>query len=262
MGTSALRVTDLSVRLGHPPIEILREVSVDIIEGETLAIVGRSGSGKSTLVSVLSGLLAPAGGAIERSPGRAGELRTATVFQDASLFPWLRAVDNVALSLRLRSHPTRLRSRGARRERARSIMGLLGIDELADRRVQELSGGQQQRVAIARAVAAEPDVLLLDEPFSALDVGTRTTLQEWLIEHRHELAPTVVLVTHDLSEALYVADRIALISDEPGPLRIWTSDVDHRAEVAESAVRAEIERGILLGTSFPSAQNPLQGVRS
>ena len=243
MGTSAaIRIENLSVSLGQPSVDILRGVSIDVLHGETLALVGKSGSGKSTLVGVLSGLIAPNGGDIHKALGRHGQLRTATVFQDANLFPWLSAVDNVALSLSLKSYPARISSRSGRRRRARDIMDVLGIAEFAHRRPHELSGGQQQRVSIARAVAAEPDVLLLDEPFSALDVATRASLQEWLVDHRHDLAPTVLLVTHDLSEALYVADRIALLSSDTSALRVWASDVSDRDEVGGSSVRAEIEQ--------------------
>lgn len=243
MGTSAaFRLENVTINLGAPAVEILRGISVEVLHGETLALVGKSGSGKSTLVGALSGLIHPTDGAIHRATGQYGPLRTSTVFQDAHLFPWLNAIDNVALSLRLRNHPTRLSKKSARRARALEIMNILGIDEFAHRRPHELSGGQQQRVAIARAVAAEPDVLLLDEPFSALDVATRASLQEWLVEHRRDLAPTVVLVTHDLSEALYVADRIALLSSNQGALDVWSSDVRNRDQVTHSSVRKEIEQ--------------------
>lgn len=240
--TAAFRLEDLAISLGSPAVEVLRGVSVDVLHGETLALVGKSGSGKSTLVAAMSGLITPVSGNIVRSPGRHGELRTSTVFQDAHLFPWLNAVDNVGLSLRLKNHPSRITRKHQRRERALEIMKILGFEEFANRRPDELSGGQQQRVSIARAVAAEPDVLLLDEPFSALDVATRASLQEWLVEHRRDLAPTVVLVTHDLSEALYVADRIALLSHEQGALQVWSSDVRDRNQVDDSSVRKEIER--------------------
>jgi ABC-type nitrate/sulfonate/bicarbonate transport system ATPase subunit len=250
MGTSAFRIDNLTVSLGTPPTEILRGVSIDVVQGETLALVGKSGSGKSTLVNVLSGLIEPTNGTIESAVGRFGTLRTATVFQTANLFPWLSAIDNVALSLRLKNHPTRERKKSQRRVRALEIMKVLGIEEFADRRADELSGGQQQRVSIARAVAADPDVLLLDEPFSALDVATRASLQEWLVEHRKDLAPTVLLVTHDLSEALYVADRIALMSADPGALKVWSSDVRGRHEVTNSSVRAEIEERFFSAVSM------------
>lgn len=244
MGTPAFRLEQVSVALGDPPTDILRRISLDIFHNETLALVGKSGSGKSTLVNALSGLLAVTDGVIERSTGRFGNLRTATVFQESHLFPWLTAADNVAISLRLRSHPQRLKRRGERRSQALGVMRLLGIDEFADRYPHELSGGQQQRVSIARAVAAEPDVLLLDEPFSSLDVATRNGLQEWLVDHRHDLAPTVVLVTHDLSEALFVADRIALLAGDGGSLQIWASDVHDRHELIQSSVLTEIESQI------------------
>jgi ABC-type nitrate/sulfonate/bicarbonate transport system ATPase subunit len=249
MGTSAFRLNNVSVSLGQPPTEILRDISIDIAQGETLALVGKSGSGKSTLVNVLSGLIFPHSGTIEVGDGRFGELRTATVFQTANLFPWLTALDNVALSLRLRNHPHRITRASQRRARALDVMTLLGIEEFAHRRPDELSGGQQQRVSIARAVAADPDVLLLDEPFSALDVATRASLQEWLVEHRRDLAPTVVLVTHDLSESLYVADRIALLTSDYGSLKVWTSDVRNREQVSHSSVRAEIEKQFFAATN-------------
>lgn len=242
MGTTALRIDNLSVQLGTPKVDILRNVSLDVTEGEILAIVGKSGTGKSTLIAVLSGLITPSDGTIEKGAGLDGSVRTATVFQDAYLFPWLNVLDNVALSLRLKSHPRRITSRTRRRARALEILQTLELEGLADRYPEELSGGQQQRVAIARAVAAESDVLLLDEPFSALDVSTRASLQEWLVSHRSEITPTVVLVTHDLSEALYVADRIALISHEAGALDVWTSDVSERHTLADSAVKSEIEQ--------------------
>ena len=250
MGTSAaFRLENVSICLGSPGVEILRAISVDVLNGETLALVGKSGSGKSTLVGAMSGLIQPSDGFIHRAQGQYGALRTSTVFQDAHLFPWLNAVDNVALSLRLRNHPSRMTKKSQRRARAGEIMDILGIAEFAHRRPHELSGGQQQRVAIARAVAAEPDVLLLDEPFSALDVATRASLQEWLVEHRRDLASTVVLVTHDLSEALYVADRIALLSSNKGALDVWSSDVRNRDQVTHSSVRKEIEQKFFAAAS-------------
>ena len=193
------------------------------------------------MLNLLAGLLAPASGTVEW-PGPDGDRpRTATVFQEPNLFPWLSVVDNVAVSHRFSSHTGRIRGRKARRAAALAVLKSLDIADLADRRPHELSGGQQQRVAIARAVAAEPSVLLMDEPFSALDVVTRTSLQEWLVEHRRSLSGTVVIVTHDLSEALIVADRIALLTGSEGELRVWASDVSSRDEAESSPVRYEIE---------------------
>lgn len=240
MGTPALRLTGVSVSLGDPSVEVLSGVDLDVVDGEVLAVVGRSGAGKSTLLAVMAGLLVPSSGTV--SSDLAGRrARTATVFQDASLYPWLDVLDNVAFSLQLSTHPNRLRSRKERRARALEILETLDIAEFARRKPRELSGGQQQRVAIARAIAADPDILLMDEPFSALDVATRSSLQEWLVEHRAALARSVVLVTHDLSEALFVGDRIALLAGTTGEVNVWTSDVVERHETSASTVRSEIE---------------------
>lgn len=240
MGTPALRLTGVAVALGDPPVEVLSGVDLDVVDGEVLAVVGRSGVGKSTLLAVMAGLIAPSAGEVASDiSGR--RARTATVFQDASLYPWLDVLDNVAFSLRLANHPGRLGSRKARRAKALEILESLDISEFATRRPSELSGGQQQRVAIARAIAADPDVLLMDEPFSALDVATRSSLQEWLVEHRTALARSVVLVTHDLAEALFVGDRIALLAGASGEVNVWTSDVQERHEAFASTVRTEIE---------------------
>lgn len=242
MGTPAIQISNLSVALGAPAVQVLRDISLTINEGEILALVGKSGTGKSTLINAIGGLVGFAGGEIHRAQGALGELRTATVFQSPRLFPWLTALDNVALSLSYKSHPGYTKKKSTRRAIAMEVLASLEIHEYANRRPHELSGGQQQRVGIARAVTSRPDVLLLDEPFSALDVATRTSLQEWLVAHRENLAPTVVLVTHDLSEALYVADRIALLTNDSGDLPVWSSDVRHRDHIPQSAVREEIER--------------------
>ena len=163
--------------------------------------------------------------------------------------PWLTAVDNVSFPMRLRSHPERTTSKKERRRMSMEILEKLDIADLADRYPSELSGGQRQRVSIARAVAARPKILLLDEPFSALDVFTRTSLQDWIVSHRESLARTIILVTHDLGEALYVADRIALLSrpvhDARTEVPVWSSDVADRTGISESSVLSEIENHMM-----------------
>ena len=212
MGTSAVfRIDDLSVSLGQPQVEILRGISIDVLHGETLALVGKSGSGKSTLVGTLSGLLSPSGGMIHRSQGRHGDLRTATVFQTAHLFPWLSAVDNVALSLRLRNHPSRIRAKAARRRRAEEIMDVLGIAEFAHRRPHELSGGQQQRVAIARSIVNNPTLILADEPTGALDTKTSADIMEQFSKLNAD-GTTVVVITHEPEVAEYTS-RTVIVRD-------------------------------------------------
>lgn len=247
MGTSATPVTpvirlhDVTVTVGHSRHVALSGATLDIHNGEVLAIVGRSGAGKSTMLKAIAGIVHADGGSITGPDGGALP-RTALVFQDPELMPWLTVAHNVAFSLRLASHPNRLRHRRDRHAAATDILERLDLADLADRYPTELSGGQQQRVAIARAVAAKPDVVLLDEPFSALDPATRSALQDWVVGMRHLLAPTVVLVTHDLAEALYTADRIALVhaSGDTHSVPVWTSDVTTRNELDSSRVRAEI----------------------
>lgn len=248
MSEVAIRLVDVSIELGVERQRVLNGVNLDIRHGEVLAVVGRSGVGKSTLLRVVSGLIDVADGSIEY-PDPVGSLRTALVFQDHRLMPWLSAVDNVAFPLRLRSHPDRIRSKKERRRIALELLEHLDIADLADRFPSELSGGQRQRVSIARAVAARPKVLLFDEPFSALDVATRSSLQDWIVSHRDRLAPTIVLVTHDLTEALYVADRIALLShandDGRTEVPVWRSDVADRDRIADSNVLVEIESHLM-----------------
>ncbi len=246
MGTAALRLTDVSVTLGDPAREILRGVDLAVSPGEVLAVVGRSGVGKSTLLSVMAGLIRPDSGLVRSELGD-GVVRTATVFQQPHLFPWLDVADNVAFPLRLKDHPRAGTRRRHRRQRAHEILEALDIAHLGTRRAAGLSGGEQQRVAIARAVAAEPDVLLLDEPFSALDVATRSSLQEWLVGHRSALGSSVVIVTHDLAEALFVGDRVALLQHGRGGVECWASDVRGRHDMVVSTVRPLIESRLVAG---------------
>lgn len=243
--THAIRLDRVSVAVGHTRTTVLSDVTLDVGAHEVLAIVGRSGAGKSTLLKALGGIADVVAGTVEHT---GGPLRTALVFQEPLLMPWLTVADNVALSLQFASHPQRTRRRAARRAWSVDVLERLDIAELAHRYPSELSGGQQQRVAIARAVAARPDVLLLDEPFSALDLATRTSLQDWIVDHRETLAPTIVLVTHDLAEALFVADRIALLAadGDASTIPVWTSDVHDRWQLDASSVRTEIESHFLV----------------
>lgn len=244
MSGIAMNLRGVSVDVGLDRSRVLESVDLEVFTGEVLAVVGRSGVGKSTLLRVISGILDVSSGSIDH-PNSVGSLRTALVFQDHRLMPWLSAVDNVSFPLRLRSHPERSSSKRERRRLSMEILEKLDIADLADRFPSELSGGQRQRVSIARAVAARPKVLLLDEPFSALDVFTRASLQDWIVSHRESLAPTIILVTHDLEEALYVADRIALLTrrghDSRTEVPIWTSDVADRTGISDSSVLSEIE---------------------
>ena len=200
---NALAPTDLSVR-----------------KGEMLVLLGPSGCGKTTLLRMIGGLLAPSGGEL-RVAGRAlwdGERRDGAavqelgmVFQEANLFPWLSIEDNVALPLRLRGV-----SREERLRRAQELTRLVGIEGFEKRWPRELSGGMRQRAAIARALSYDPEILLMDEPFGALDAMTRDAMNLELQRIWMETGRTIVLVTHSIAEAVFLADRIVLLSPRPG----------------------------------------------
>ncbi len=220
MGTDALRLNGICLTLGHgsDAHQVLKDVDLEVRTGELLVILGPSGSGKSTLLSVMAGLSRPDSGLIARPDGSERHL-PGIVFQEPLLLPWATVVDNVALGLRYRRHRLRTGSRmraPARRRAARALLSELGIAHLADRYPDQLSGGQAQRVAIARTMITEPSVLLMDEPFGALDLATRTDLQRWLLELRAVRDLTIVFVTHDLDEAQLLGDRLIVLN---GPLR-------------------------------------------
>lgn len=201
---ASLRVVGLGVRLGRN--EVLRRLSLGATHGEFVAVVGPSGAGKSTLLRALAGLVAPAAGEVQVEADD-GSARVAVVFQEPRLLPWLRVVDNVAFVLR-----------GPRRERRRQALAALAavnLLEAADVWPRQLSGGMAQRAALARALARAPHLLLLDEPFSAVDALTRLQLQDHLVAlwDRHRF--TVVLVTHDVDEAAYLADRVVVLGGRP-----------------------------------------------
>lgn len=215
----AIRVTGLGVRFGSGTSQVaaLAGLELGVRAGELLVVIGPNGSGKSTLLRAIAGLLHPSQGSVtlgqepDASPPRAGDGRVGIAFQQPRLAPWRTTLDNVALPLELRGI-----GRRQRRQRAAvalSRVGLLGAAHLYPR---ELSGGMQQRAALARALIADPPVLLLDEPFSALDALTRETFDAELQRLWLERPRTVVCVTHSVAEAVQLADRIVILSQRPG----------------------------------------------
>ncbi len=237
MGTDTLRISRGRKHFGTTAA--LSDIDLHIHAGEFLAVLGRSGSGKSTLLRICAGLDTLSSGTLTW-PGDGNRPRTGVVFQQPLLMPWLTVGGNVSFARRF----------GAQRaafdaDHAARLLNRFGLDQLADRYPDELSGGQAQRVAILRAVATRPQLLLLDEPFSALDPATRTDLVGWLRDLAAELGNvTVVLVTHDVDEALSLARRIVLLDD--GHIRAdWIVDggTPTRAEIldqfrTDSTVRA------------------------
>ncbi len=194
---------------------VLGGASLTLDEGEFVAIVGYSGSGKTTLISLIAGLLAPDAGEIVLAgvPVTAPGPERGVVFQQYSLLPWLSARDNVALAV---DAVDGARPAQERRRRTDDFLALVGLTAAADKRPRELSGGMRQRVAVARGLAMRPKVLLMDEPFSALDALTRASLQDQLLRIWGERRSTVVLVTNDVDEAILLADRIYPMTPGPG----------------------------------------------
>ncbi|OLF19266.1 ABC transporter ATP-binding protein [Actinophytocola xanthii] len=187
--------------------EVLRDVNLDVHAGEVIALVGPSGCGKSTLLRQVSALDTPTTGtvAVGGTPVTPGDRRTAVAFQEPRLLPWRTLAANVALGLPLRTP----RAQGA--ARVAELLDLVGLADSATLRPRQVSGGMAQRTSLARALARDPGVLLLDEPFGALDALTRLRMQDLLV-NVHETRPTtVLLVTHDVEEALYLADRVVVL---------------------------------------------------
>ncbi len=238
MGNLATRLVDVSIKRGSGKAQnlIIENLNFEIQEGEILAVVGGSGRGKTTLLHALAGLIQVDSGRIEHL-GQDSLKATGLVFQDALLLPWLSVRQNIRLGFKFKSNRKAFAGTAADLDnRVANLLNILGITELANRKISELSGGQAQRVAIARTIVTQPSLLLLDEPFSALDAATRTSLQNWLIELRGKLNQTIVIVTHDIDEALTVADRVLLLN-EPG-VAATSYSVDKQTN--QTGLKAEI----------------------
>lgn len=220
MGAHVARLVGVEVRLGGE--KVLDGVDLTVERGRQVAVLGRSGAGKSTLLRVLDGEITPSEGIVELTAS-SGEQRQAVVYQQALLLDWLTVRENVALGLGFQ------RNRGIEPGRIDMLLELLEIAHLADRYPDQLSGGQAQRVSLGRALAVRPELLLLDEPFSALDPATRGTLQGWLREETRREGLTSVLVTHDIDEALRLSDEIVLL-ESGRVLRRWDVDPGSRDE--------------------------------
>ncbi len=220
--SAIIDIRDVSLAFERDGIRttVLDRLTLGVRQGEILVIVGESGVGKSTLLRVLIGLAQPSGGTVTIAPTQDGRAPIGLVFQDARLLPWRRVLSNVAFGLERRGG-----SRSERRARAQAMLDLVGLGALGGRWPHQLSGGQRQRVALARALAIDPGVLLMDEPFSALDSLTRETLQDEVQRIQAATGTTVLFVTHDIDEAVYLADRVIVLAGSPGRL-VATLDVD------------------------------------
>ena len=241
---AAVDIRRLTKRYGARGPDVLEDVSLTIAPGEFACVVGASGCGKSTLLNIIAGLEAPTSGLVEVPSGRA-----AVMFQEPALFPWLTAAGNIELALKLAGTP-----RPRRRVRALELLDLVNLAESADKRPHELSGGMRQRVALARALAQDRDVLLMDEPFAALDAITRDLLHDELVRVWRETRRTIVFVTHNVREAVRLGQRVVLMSSRPGRVatqwriehsgqrRIESPEVSRLAIEITDQLRTEIRR--------------------
>lgn len=212
-GEVKVRALSKSFALNGQRLNVLRNLSLDIRGGEALAIVGPSGCGKTTLLRVLAGLETPDSGGvlIDGQEVRGVGTERSIIFQEPRLLPWLTVLGNVSFGLTVRGVP-----RAEAEARARRYIQLVGLAEFADAYPRQLSGGMAQRVGIARALTVQPEILLLDEPLGALDAMTKLTMQEELARIWREEGVTLILVTHDLEEAIYLADRVLVLPKEKG----------------------------------------------
>lgn len=211
-------VEDLNKKYGNQGAEVsaLVDINLEIEDGEFICLLGPSGCGKSTLLKIVAGLIPATSGRLTidgnvvSGPGP----ERAVVFQDYALFPWMTVRDNVEFGLQARGRPAK-----ERREIAERLLKTVGLADFANRFPHHLSGGMKQRVSIARALAVDPSLLLMDEPFGALDAQTRETLQDELLRIWREYKKTVIFVTHSIEEALYLSDRIVVMTARPGRIK-------------------------------------------
>ncbi|BBB00833.1 putative ABC transporter ATP-binding protein [Actinacidiphila reveromycinica] len=225
----AARIDHVSKAFGRPGARqlVLDDITLDVAPGEFVCLLGASGCGKSTLLNLVAGLDEPSAGGIETPGGR-----PALMFQEHALFPWLTAGKNIELALRMRGVP-----REERRPEAERLLSLVRLGGAYGKRVHELSGGMRQRVALARALAQDSQLLLMDEPFAALDAITRDVLHDELTRVWSETDLSVLFVTHNVREAVRLAQRVVLLSSRPGRInREWAIDIPQPRRIEDAGV--------------------------
>ena len=236
-----INIQELSHRYSARSPVTFEKVNLEANNGEVLAIIGRSGCGKSTLLHILAGILQPTSGSVHLDEVKVEKPspRWVMMFQAPHLFPWMKVSQNVGTGLRFAGWKDE-----KIRERVDEALSLVDLQDYADNNVQDLSGGQQQRVALARSLVMEPELLLLDEPFSALDAFTRSSLQHDVRSIAKRLGFNVVIVTHDIDEAVLMADRALIMAGSPGKifdeLEVDLDDPRERQDPAVQAMRSRL----------------------
>ena len=226
MSTAAIEIKNVSKTYRGESAPVLDDINVTLEAGEFVCLLGASGCGKTTLLNLVSGLDKSSAGSIETNG------KVSVIFQESALFPWLTAGRNIELALRAAGV-----AKAERKERARELLRLVHLDQAYDKRPHELSGGMKQRVAIARALAQDAKILLMDEPFAALDAITRDFLHEEISTVWKERGLTIVFVTHNVREAIRLGQRVLLLSSKPGRvIREWGIDLPQPRNIDDPAV--------------------------
>lgn len=212
-----IRSLSKSYAVHSKPLTVLQDINLQIYPREFVCLVGASGCGKSTLLNIAAGLVSPSTGQVlvdgNDVTGRPGSDR-GMVFQGYTLYPWLTVAQNVAFGLQLRKLP-----KVEQKERVSYFLEVVGLTKFANAHPKQLSGGMKQRVAIARALANEPEVLLMDEPFGALDAQTKEQMQQFLLGIWEKTHTTVLMITHDVEEAIFLAQRVHVMGSRPGRIK-------------------------------------------
>jgi NitT/TauT family transport system ATP-binding protein len=232
---AAVRLTGVTKSFDKGGAPVLDGIDLSVAPGEFVCLLGASGCGKSTLLNLIAGLDPASSGTIELPGTGARPGHAALMFQESALYPWLTAGRNIELALKLRG----VRSRAQRRQEAQRLLEIVRLGSAYDKRVHELSGGMRQRVALARALAQQADVLLMDEPFAALDAITRDVLHEELVKLWTDTRLTVLFVTHNVREAARLGQRVILLSSRPGRIaREWRVEIPQPRRIEDAEVTA------------------------
>lgn len=220
----------------------LKDINLEIQDKEFVCLVGPSGCGKTTLLRIIAGLETPTTGRVivDGNEVTGPDPRRGMVFQEYSLFPWRKVIDNIAFGLEMRGV-----EKEERRKKAERYLEMVGLSQFRDAYPYELSGGMRQRVAIARALANDPDVLLMDEPFGALDAQTRNRMQGELLSIWEKTKKTIIFITHSVDEAVYLSDRIVVLTPRPGSIREIVEIPWPRPRDRTSSEFAEVRRKVL-----------------
>jgi NitT/TauT family transport system ATP-binding protein len=234
---SFIKIRDLTKKFEGDTVEnevvALKNINLNIESGEFVSVIGPSGCGKSTLLYILAGLIDQTSGEVlmDGDPVSGPGPDRAIVFQDIILFPWRSVYDNVKFGLELRENKKRIKNQNGIVE---DLLDMVGLEDFADRNPYELSGGMQQRVALARSLAIDPAVLLMDEPFGALDSQTKQQLQMELLKLWRDTNKTIVFVTHDITEAVFLSDRVVILESRPGQVKeIFDLEIPRPRQIAD-----------------------------